>query len=405
MTTQPLAARRPAPQLYYAAGGRVLDDPTLASLPPLPKDSRGRHVSWVILASTPGMYYWPPDSDDHETGQFFQPVDDAWLSYQIEAFAALTADGYTLPVRDRHQPAALRLGDVLALTTWTDPADDRVKLLGALAWAVPAAEDLIACGQLAYTSPGFHTFADDSGRLYEGVLSEVSICDAPYQKHIDGGRNRHILNTETPTTEIRPMADDTPTAPAEGAPDDTPMLTREDVVEMIAEAMQAYMDKDASGDEDDKPEDPAAEDHPEMTELAELRAQVNALTAEKARAEFAQSYPVGHTITLTAPLLDTLYALHTSNPEAFATLSEHAVAPAQPAAVELSEDRPPATPLSPIAWGKRYGSNTGAPAAEDLPEMTLDERKRAIRAQCKAEARGDASRALALYAERTRNLS
>lgn len=408
MTTAPLTDTPARDMVLYTAGGRVLSDPTLDTLPPLPVDARDRHVSWVILASTPGMHYWPQDSDNH-ADQFFQAVDEEWLTYQLSEVARLMQSGYTLPVRAMHQPSPIRYGDVLQLAVWDDPNDGETKLLGAIAWAIDDARDMIRSGALAYTSPGFHTFADDSGHLYEGVLSEVSICDAPYQKHIDGGRNRHILNMET-----RPMAEPSTTALAEGAPNDAPsddkpeILTREMVAGMIAEAMQKYMDKDSdedsmdeeTPDDDDKPE-------PEMTELAELRAQVAELREEKDRAQFAANYPEGHTVTLTPELRDTMYALSKAAPEVFATFAENAQAPAAPApGVQLSEStRTPAVPKPSINWGKRHGSSAGSPSDSDAaPVMSLSERKAQIKAELQREFPNDAAKRLTLYNERTANL-
>lgn len=405
MTAAPLTDTPARDMVLYTAGGRVLSDPTLDTLPPLPVDARDRHVSWVILASTPGMHYWPQDSDDF-ADQFFQTVDDEWLAYQITEVARLMQSGYTLPVRAMHQPSPIRYGDVLAVDTWEDPNDGETKLIGAIAWAIDDAPAMIRSGALAYTSPGFHTFADDSGHLYEGVLSEVSICDAPYQKHIDGGRNRHILNMET-----RPMAEPTDNAPAEG--DDTPeptmadLMARMDAMDKRLAAMEKPEEDPEDSMDEETPEDDEDKPAPEMAELADLRAQVAELREEKHRAEFAASYPEGHTVTLTPELRDAMYTLSNAAPEAFATLAENAKAPATPApGVQLSQQgRTPATPMPSINWGKRFGSPAGSPSDSDAaPVMSLSEQQKAIMEELKREFPNDAAKRQALYTERTAHL-
>lgn len=418
--------------LFTAAGGTLLferSDDSLATLPPLHVDPDGRHTSWIILASAPGMWYWPHDSNDIED-QFFMEVDEAWFEHQLTEFARMTEHGYAPPIRINHQPAGRRNGFVVKLAVWNDPLDGADKLLAAVTWTIPNAAEDIAAGSLAYTSPGFSTFADDSGHLYVAALNEVSICDSPYQKHICGGRNRHILNSESPMAE----PNETPAEGTQLAEMDKNALAAivkaemdrywsdpdSVIADMIAKAIEQQMAlKESKGDDTEDPEDSMDEEtpkdddeDPKMVALSErvrqLEQQNAALEEEKARAQFAANYPMGHTITLTEELVDTMYALSKADRESLAKLAESAQAPATPApGVQLSQQtRTPATPMPTVPWGKRFGSPAGSPSDSDAaPVMSLSERKRALKAECDAEAGGDANKALKLYTERIKSLT
>lgn len=206
------------------------------------------------------------------------------------------------------------------------------------------------------------------------------------------------------------MAEPTDNAPAEG--EDTPeptmadLMARMDAMDKRLAAMEKPEDDPESVDEE-TPEDDEDKPAPEMAELAELRAQVAELREEKHRAEFAASYPEGHTVTLTPELRDAMYTLSNAAPEAFATLAENAKAPATPApGVQLSQQgRTPATPMPSINWGKRFGSPAGSPSDSDAaPVMSLSERKAQIKAELQREFPNDAAKRLALYNERTAHL-
>lgn len=384
----------------YAADRRFFEVSALdtSTLPPLPADLRGRHTRWVLIAGEPGVYYSPTGyADDAE----WVDMDAAWMARAIEQHEALRAQGYTPPIRAQHAPGLARHGDVLQLATWSDPADGRLKLLAALAFADPDAPARIERGEYAWASMGVGGYIDEQGTEYSDAILEVSLVDAPYHKHLSGGRPGHILR------EAAQMADK-PDKTDDAAPDMAALIASLAERMDAAEARLAAMEPgdDAESMDDDEADDAPPADGPSMSatespDVVALRERIATLERDKARAEYRAAAPVGAQLTLTAEMVDALFALRCAAPEAHDTLARAFTLPATPAPAPT----PPAPAQFSSLWGTRLGHSGGAPSEESEPATTpesVEARKAALYAEAKAAAGGDARKALATYRERCR---
>lgn len=388
-----------APAMTYSADRRFFDAalaPSDAStLPPLPADRLGRHTRWVMIAGEPGVYYsWTGYLEDAE----WVDMDAAWMARAIAQHEALRRAGYTPPVRGMHMADAARHGDVLRLATWTDSADGRLKLLAALAFADPLAASRIERGEYAWVSMGVGGYIDELGTEYTDAILEVSLVDAPYHKHLSGGRPGHILR------EAAQMADK-PDTTDDAAPDLAALIAalRSDYDALAARVAAMEPDDDAESMDDDEAEDAPPADGPSMSAPssveAELRERIATLERDKARAEYRAAAPVGAQLTLTPEMVDALFTLRCAAPEAHDTLARAFTLPAAPAPAPT----PPAPAQFSSIWGTRLGHSGGAPSEESEPKPApttpeaIEARKGELYAEAKRKASGDAARAKALY--------
>lgn len=367
--------------------GRILQ---AELLPPVPVDPLGRHVSWAILLSAPGLHY----TFDGDTTPTFLPVDEGFVDRQIALYAEMQGAAYTAPVINGHDEAANphRRGDVLALAKWVDPRDGTLKLLGAVAWADEDAPDKIRTGALKYLSGGWGTLKDEKGREIPGVLRHVGVVSAPHQLNIDGGRGRHLLNQQ----QQGGSAMDSLTLEGLAERLDALAASQEALVATLAK-MDLMGDDGAEEEEEEDEMVPAVlasqTDDAVTLRLAQAEAKVAALEAREARLLFDAAYPEGAVITLSAALRDACFALAQTSPAAFAALAGVAT----PAAVPVAPTPP--TPKG-VAWGARLGQSAPVPTAAPpvspvtgSPEEALD----ALYSVCLAQSDGDRGKAYQFF--------
>lgn len=370
-----------------------------ATLPPLPVDLRDRHVRWVMIAGEPGVYYSPTGyAEDAE----WVDMDAAWMARAIEQHEALRAQGYTPPIRAQHEPGLSRHGDVLQLATWTDPADGRLKLLAALAFADPGAPDKIARGEYAWASMGVGGYVDEQGTEYRDAILEVSLVDAPYHKHLSGGRPGHILKEAAMADKPEDKTDAAPemAAPEDAKPDMGAMLAelmdRVEAMDKRLTAMEPSDDDAESMDGGDAEDDdsPATEmTAGETPEMVALREQVAQLQRDKARAEYRAAAPVGATITLTREVIDHLFTLRCANAEAH----DAVLRTLQPPAETPAPAAPAPNPFAAV-FGRRLGHSGGAPSEEvEAPSGDPEARKAVLLAEAKRQHPDNGRAMLATY--------
>lgn len=348
---------------------RVLD----SALPPKPADKDGRPVSWVLVLSTPGLWY-TFKGEDQPT---WIPIDSEWIAHQVAEYSRYTEGGYTSPLLREHRFEGDRCGDVLQLAAWTDPADGKRKLIAAVAWALEDVEAQIARGQLKYLSVGIHGVTDEQGRTFNQIVAELSIVAAPHQLSIDSGRGTHILAGQS-AAYLPPS-----TPPTDGA---HPM-TEEQMAALMAaleKKLMAAMDSKLAAmqhDDDDKDDDdtpPAAPgpmsqqtpspdikvpETPEVltssVELAQALERIETLERERNRAIFDRNYPTGAVVVLSGELRDACFELSVAKPKVFHKLAKAAKDPA-----EIKLGQKPADPAVPasteIQWGVRLGAQSSA---------------------------------------------
>ncbi len=325
-------------------------------LPPVPTDPAGRHVSWVVLLSSPHLHY--TFAGDKKPTKI--EVDAAFIARQVKLYATMQGESFTAPVIDGHDEQANpeRRGDVLTLEAWTDPADGALKLIGAVAWVDADAPEKIERGALKYLSGGWGTIRDEDGREIAGVLRHLGVVPLPHQLNIDGGRGRHILNAQPPNDGADTMDGD---------------LTLEMLAEQLA-ALSARLDlmqEESDPEEgDDEESDPADVEMSQPTPEAVALSQRN---AELERQNFDLKFPAGAIITLTPEMMDACYTLSNTSPDAFEVLTLAAKEPPVVQATTPPPAPPKATPPGRfVQWGVQMANGGGSESEAAPPSASGD---------------------------------
>lgn len=306
-------------------------------LPPKPTDPRGRYVAWLWVTGAPGFWY---------EGRRIE-VNGAWIDAILAANAAITEDGYRLPLLEEHQPDGTRWGDVLELARVESPAGPQ--LVAAAAFAAADAEEAIRQGAIAYTSPGLrYDYTDHKGRKHPLALLELSLVSAPHQK--TGGT--HVLASEKRTTmpdkaaAARSMEDRLTDVETQLAAQGGTLVE----IKAMLEAMKPAPDIEVEG--------MGAKPDIKMSEqLQRLEAQLQAEKEARLRAELDASINAspGRFLPLDAPeVREMLLREQLRDPESLKKIALKATAP-------TSTPKPTAAPLT---WGAAPGSGTGIQASE-----------------------------------------
>lgn len=313
-------------------------------LPPKPVDPRGRYVAWLWVTGAPGFWYEGRRID----------VDSAWIDRLLAVHAAITDEGYLLPLLEEHEPDGTRWGDVLQLARVESPAGPQ--LVAAAAFAAADAEEAIQQGAIAYTSPGLkYDYTDHKGRKHPLALLELSIVSAPHQK--TGGT--HVLASErTKTMDGKPATNAARSIEDRMTDAETTLAAQGSTLGEIKTMLEAM--KPAA------PAPPAAPVEgmgaPADVKMSErvlgLEAQLKAEKEARLRAELDASLNAspGRVLPLDAPeVREMLLREQLRDPDSLKKIALKAVAPATP----------PAKPTpSALSWGAAAGAGTGIQASE-----------------------------------------
>ena len=173
------------------------------SLPTLPSEEDGHQRQWVILAAE-GPLEMPSKPDEEGVKLNVTPE---WINDRIKDYQSMTEGTYTSPVLIEHQAKGLRPGAISKLETWTDPRDDRQKLLGQVKWAKGIdARKATESGELCFASPRWGRIKDELGVVREFALREASMVSAPYQKHM--ATSHFLAEGGAPTEDEEPKMED-----------------------------------------------------------------------------------------------------------------------------------------------------------------------------------------------------
>jgi hypothetical protein len=333
----------------------------LPGLPPVPADPRGmgRHVSWVVCAQGPHFHY----------GDRFINIDPEWIDARVRAFHDHKASkpGWLAPIQLNHTDTGERQGDFfdlrrVSLGAVTDdginPEDPRDTLLAAVAWSDPDADQKIKNKTLTHVSIGIAGGVQrpDTGEMLQGVPVEITKTALPHMGQaaiLNGAVMADEMNEEVET----PEEEETIEAMEEGAPD-----SMDKVFDMLERILKIVAPTPAA---------PAPTEASVEAQIVELREELVAEQNKRKDAEreakrltFAQAYPEGGNLTLTAEVLDYLFKC-SETVTGFEAVEKSYTAP-KPADVKAQ-----VVSVEPI-WAKRVGSSVAnPPKMADADELTI----------------------------------
>ena len=333
---------------------------TIGDLPPKPTPTlEGQPVVWVELLSEGPLHYQGRKLD----------MDAAELERLEQAYQTMRGWGYLPPVLTEHDTDGERCGHVLDVKRWTHP-DGRRLLIGALQLSTEGAADKLKNQQIYYFSPGLGPVEDpNTGTVLPRVVREVSRVSAPHRKtaaHVlgaehNGGHpltNGGVMDTENKAPEhdlgaqIEKMGEAIKAVTGKMEAMDGYMsecMARVEAMESSIKTMMEGAPAKEEGD-DDNPEVEMGEQP--SPELVELREQVARLQAERDTATMASflSQRTGCVVDLSEDDAAAWLEIKTKAPSAFEALTgrvRKAKQEAKPAAPAL-----PVNPFGSVALGE-----------------------------------------------------